>query len=86
MMVAKDTLSGYDSLLKMPSGALMEKGRSSFSQRNAAEALACFTIVSERRADSDDEQQLRIRALNNCACVYKYFVLARLSRPATGNC
>ena len=73
MMVAKDTLSGYDSLLKMPSEALMEKGRSSFSQRNAAEALACFTIVSERHVDSDDEQQLRIRALNNCACVYKYF-------------
>ena len=73
MMVAKDTLSGYDSLLKMPSESLMEKGRSSFTQRNAAEALACFTIVSERRATSDEDQQLRIRALNNCACVYKYF-------------
>ena len=73
MMVAKEVLSGHDSLLKMPSATLMEKGRSSFSQRKAAEALACFTIVSERRADSDEEQQLRIRALNNCACVYKYF-------------
>ena len=72
-VVAKDVLNGYDSLLNLSSPALMEKGRNSFAQRQPAEALACFTIVSERRAESDEEQQLRIRALNNCACVYKYF-------------
>ena len=56
-VVAKDVLNGYDSLLNLSSPTLMEKGRNSFAQRQPAEALACFTIVSERRAESDEEQQ-----------------------------
>ena len=63
----------YEALHQLSSAALMEKGRNSFSQKGAAEALACFTIVSERKADSREEEEMRVRALNNCACVYKFF-------------
>lgn len=53
----------------------MDSGRINFEQRLPAKALACFMTVSERLRHSDDEADinLRIRALNNSACVYKYF-------------
>lgn len=66
-------IDNYDALHSLSSTELMEKGRNSFSNRQSAEALACFTIVSERRADNNEQAQLRVRALNNCACVYKFF-------------
>lgn len=66
---------GYDSLSRIASAQLLESGRHHFEQREAAEALACFAIVSERYQEQmgDEEVQLCIRAMNNCACVYKYF-------------
>lgn len=65
----------YDSLSRFSSEKLMESGRHYFEKREAAKALACFMIVSERHKeqDSDADVQLSIRALNNMACVYKYY-------------
>ena len=67
--MAKNTQDNYKALHQLSSEALMEKGRNSFSQQGAAEALACFTIVSERKAENREEAEMRVRALNNCACV-----------------
>lgn len=58
-----------DTLQQLSSATLMERGRQYFEQRQAAKALACFLTVSRRTQDS---AQVRIRALNNAACVYKY--------------
>ena len=63
----------YDSLSRLSSQQLMERGRQHFERREAARALACFTIVGQRTEGGSDEQKLVIRALNNCGCVYKYF-------------
>lgn len=71
--MGKNPQDNYEALHQLSSAALMEKGRNSFSQKGAAEALACFTIVSERKASSREEEEMRVRALNNCACVYKFF-------------
>ena len=70
---AGDNVVEYDRFRALSSEELMEKGRTFYTQRQPAQALACFTIVSERTADTAAEQQLRARALNNCACVYKFF-------------
>ncbi len=70
---AKDKSGDYDSLRQFSSEELMEQGRTHYANREPAKALACFTIVSERKDDSRKESELRIRALNNCACVYKFF-------------
>lgn len=52
----------------------MESGRNYFEQRDADNALKCFTLVSKRHFDiSDPDIMLGVRALNNIACVYKYF-------------
>lgn len=63
------------SLAQRTTQELMDSGRINFEQRLPAKALACFMTVSERLRHSDDEADinLRIRALNNSACVYKYF-------------
>lgn len=68
-------LPDYGALSGLTSQQLMDRGRSHFEQRQAGRALACFLVVSERhrRSDSDEDVRLSIRALNNCACVYKYF-------------
>ena len=67
--------SDYDALSSLSSQQLMDSGRDYFGKREAGKALARFLIVSERYKQSDKEEdiQLSIRALNNCACVYKYF-------------
>ena len=70
---AQNKSANYDALRQLSSEELMSQGRSLYAEREAAKALACFTIVSERKVDTPQEAQLRIRALNNCACVYKYF-------------
>ena len=70
---AKAAVGQADTLRRLSSARLMEYGRACFVQREAAKALACFTIVSERTESSPEAVRLRIRALNNCACVYKYF-------------
>ena len=70
---ARTAVEAYDSLAHLSSEQLMESGRSYFVQRRPAQALACFTVVSERNHHSPKETELCIRALNNCACVYKYF-------------
>lgn len=49
--------------------AVMDSGRAYFERRQADDALRCFLRVSTGTRD----QQLRIRALNNAGCVYKYF-------------
>lgn len=72
-VVAKEKMSGYDSLRSLSSETLMERGRSYYVQRDAGKALACFTVVSERKVDSPQDAELKVRALNNCGCVYKYF-------------
>ena len=71
--VAQDKSADYGALRQLSSEELMSRGRSLYADRQPAMALACFTIVSERKDNSPVETQLRIRALNNCACVYKYF-------------
>ena len=65
----------YDTLSRMPSEQLMQRGRQLFEQRQGNKALACFAIVGERYQENATPEELRqrIRALNNCACVYKYF-------------
>ena len=70
--MAKNGRESYDALHRLSSEELMEQGRNNFSQRNPGKALACFTIVSKRRADNKEQLLLRIRALNNCGCVYKF--------------
>ena len=70
--MAKDDREDDGALHRLSSEELMEKGRNNFSQRNPAKALACFTIVCKRKADNQEQLQLRIRALNNCGCVYKF--------------
>lgn len=71
---AQNAVEDYDALSKLSSDVLMDMGRSYFEQRVPSKALACFTIVSERYKGSrrGSEAELRIRALNNCGCVYKY--------------
>ena len=71
----KSAEEAYDSLSRLSSAELMESGRQYFEQRQAAKALACFTIVGERGKEGapTDELHLSIRALNNSACVYKFF-------------
>ena len=68
-------VADYDSLAQFDSQTLMESGRRHFEDRQAARALSCFYIVSERYDDSKsaDEAHLSIRAMNNCGCVYKFF-------------
>ena len=79
MSVAKSLASAkgsdYDALSGLSSQQLMDSGRDYFGKREAGKALARFLIVSERYKQSDkaEDTQLSIRALNNCACVYKYF-------------
>ena len=65
----------YDSLSHISSEELLANGRTHFEQRQPGKALACFTVVSERYRDdmTASEAELCIRAMNNCACVYKYF-------------
>ena len=63
----------YDVLRRLSSAQLMERGRDYYARREAAGALTCFTIVSERSARDDEEARQRIRALNNCGCVYQFF-------------
>ena len=70
---AKDALVDYDRLRSLSSERLMEQGRRCYREHKAAEALACFTLVGERQAESLEERQLKARALNNSACVYKFF-------------
>lgn len=68
------TASTTDSLSSLSSIKLMEYGRNYFEQRDADNALKCFTLVSKRHFDiSDPDIMLGVRALNNIACVYKYF-------------
>lgn len=62
----------YDSLSRLSSEELMEAGRAYFEQRLAGKSLTCFTIVSQRPANDEESARLSIRALNNCACVYKF--------------
>ena len=71
----KDNGNNYDALAGMSSQQLMNSGRYYFGKREAGKALARFMIVSERYKHSNRQKdiELSIRALNNCACVYKYF-------------
>ena len=65
--------AGFDSLRHLSTTDLMEQGRSYYIQRQPAQALACFTIISERSPKTDADSKLQVRALNNCGCVYKYY-------------
>ncbi len=75
LTAAVGTESAYDSLSQVGTKELMEKGRKHFEKREASQALACFVIVKERlkNSDSNEDMKLYIRALNNCACVLRYF-------------
>lgn len=68
--IARNASEESDSLSRLSLQTLMDRGRHYFQQRQADEALSCFLAVSNR---SQDSTQLRVRALNNIACVYKYF-------------
>ncbi len=65
----------YDSLSRYTPQQLMDMGRKSFELRQQHQALACFVLVKERlkNSDSNEEIHLYIRALNNIACVLRYF-------------
>lgn len=73
--LGKNAVIDYDSLSRLPSEQLLESGRSYYEQRQGGKALACFSIVGERYKQdrTSNAMELSIRALNNCACVYKYF-------------
>jgi len=62
-------------LSQLSSQTLMERGRTLFEQRQADQALACFTTVSSRYHEKmeDAEVELCIRAMNNCGCVCKFY-------------
>lgn len=63
---------GRDTLSHLSSAQLMDSGRRHFEHRQASQALACFTAVNKRTVADEADLQLRIRALNNIACVYRY--------------
>ncbi len=75
LSLAQDASADYNIFSKIPSEQLLSKGRNYFEKNEAGKALSCFMIVSERYDDeaSHAESELRIRAMNNCGCVYKYF-------------
>ncbi len=50
--------------------SLMAEGRRHFGHRQADEALQCFNTAFQQ---AGNDHKLRIRALNNIACVHKYF-------------
>lgn len=65
---------GSETLTSLSSEMLMERGRICFEKRQATQALECFNVIAERQQDgSIEEAKWRVRALNNIACVYKYF-------------
>ena len=72
--IAQNAIEDFDTLSKLSSEQLMDRGRTYFSQHKANKALACFTIVSERYKHSNNTEEIQqsIRALNNCGCVYQY--------------
>ncbi len=72
LAVADDLSTEYQAQRLLSSEKLMQQGRHYYSQRESSKALACFTIVSERQVTNEEEARLQVRALNNCACVYKY--------------
>jgi len=63
------------SLTAMSSEQLLEQGRHHFEQRQPGKALLCFTTICERYDEQMDSvsKQICIRAMNNRACVYKYY-------------
>ena len=63
------------SLTAMSSEQLLEQGRRHFEQRQPGKALLCFTTICERYDEQMDSvsKQICIRAMNNRACVYKYY-------------
>ena len=72
---AQNAADDYDALSQLSSEQLMEEGRNYFEKRDAAKSLSRFLIVGERNASNADRSELetRVRALNNAACVYKFF-------------
>ena len=74
MAATSQTDEGAESLATLSSEMLMERGRIFFEKRQATQALECFNVIAERQQDgSIEEAKWRVRALNNIACVYKYF-------------
>ena len=74
MAATSQTDEGAESLVTLSSEMLMERGRIFFEKRQATQALECFNVIAERQQDgSIEEAKWRVRALNNIACVYKYF-------------
>ena len=70
----KDSSYNNENLTALPSEALMDRGRIFFEKRQARQALECFNIIAERQEEGTlEEAKWRVRALNNSACVYKYF-------------
>lgn len=68
------TDNGSESLTSLSSETLMDRGRIFFEKRQATQALECFNVIAERQQEgSIEEAKWRVRALNNMACVYKYF-------------
>lgn len=74
MAAINQTNEKGESLSALSSETLMERGRIFFEKRQATQALECFNVIAERQQDgSIEEAKWRVRALNNIACVYKYF-------------
>lgn len=68
-------IESTDTLSRLSSEELLERGRLFFEQRMADDAWACFTAVSSRYSESmsSSDVELCIRAMNNCGCVCKFF-------------
>lgn len=81
MALPREATTVADSLAlsTLSSQTLMDRGRAHFGQHQAQQALACFNAVISRETGDDPQSvSLRIRALNNAACVYKYFFFDNL--------
>lgn len=70
----QENAASSEKLAELSSEALMERGRIFFEKRQAGQALECFSIIADRQQEGTlEEAKWRVRALNNSACVYKYF-------------
>lgn len=74
-LVAQSDVGSHENLTAMDSEELMDEGREYFNSRDARLSLSCFLLVADRLEGdtSPGARELRVRALNNAGCVYKYF-------------
>lgn len=73
---AQNATEDYAQFSSLSPEELMAKGRECFESREPGKALYCFLSVADSQdqaRETRDDLELRVRALNNAGCVYKYF-------------